>query len=109
MPGANPQSRSALPMINLLLAQDFAPTFSQRYFSYIVLGLMMCIGYVVLRVFNKPPPPAAPPTEQLLREAEAEARLRAEERRIAEEERRLQSALASAPEEERLDKGKLDS
>ncbi|CAN5401445.1 hypothetical protein BH09SUM1_BH09SUM1_31180 [soil metagenome] len=33
---------------SLLLAQeDF--TFLEKYFSFIVLGLLMCIGYVILR------------------------------------------------------------
>lgn len=63
---------------------DSMAGFVETYFSHIILGLLMCFGYVAWRVFNKPKAAgdgAPKGLEEALREAEAEARRAASARR----------------------------
>lgn len=79
------------------LAQEL--TFTQQYFSYFVLGLVMCFGYIVWRLFSKPKQDHGDHqgTELMLREAEREARARAAARRLGQEEEPDESGLAPPP------------
>jgi hypothetical protein len=70
----------------LLMLGEIKPTSQfvspiETYFGFIVLGLMMCIGYIVVRRFSAPRrDPSEKSLEQALREAEAEAYRRMRER-----------------------------
>lgn len=48
--------------------------FVTKYFSFILLGLMLCIGYVILRTRKKPPEGEWNGVENALQKAEREAR-----------------------------------
>lgn len=85
-------------MAELLISQtsDFDSPLV-KYFSFIVLGLMLSVGYLVLRSMaaKKKREAAPPPLELLLKEAETEAWRRARDAKQGEE----AEALALPPTE----------